>query len=953
MKKLICLLTFVSLFPQLYGQQAAYFLFGEKEFEGVDIYDVIQDFDENYWFATDQGLIMHDGYTFENIECEEMRGNSVFGFVIGKDGVIYCHNLNHQVFEIRNNKCTQIFEIPDKGVDISLTVTADNKLLVSSSREIYLVEKNTFTSLNVNLQANYITNTIELKNNTFLFHYVGTNKLIVWDNYRNIKRQVILKNDQIDWLKSTFKIFKYQGEIYFISVSSGDIYLLNESTFELQLQHKWNNKDNHRIYPLQNSIYVGNNIAGITIYKGDLKKEMTSFDAYSNYFISDVFVDKEGNTLLSTFDNGVLVIPDTEVLDVDERFSPFKVTKIHSANKQDIYFGTNNGQLLSYDGKKIQIINEKGLKKIETLYTWEDHSIVISDNSGFSATNLNTKQTRSYVNGSLKSILPISHNKLIGAFNFGLRFIHYDEKSNALTFDEPLLSCRAYNLCQEQTSKLIYASTSTGLYSITNEGHLKSLKLNDRDINALAMFSSNGKTYISTRKNGILVFRKGQLIDTFFPKINDTPLSIFKMIIDDHKIYANTQVGLIILDEKGKILKFVNRSSGLATNKIIDFAIHDQALWITHSRGIQRFSLNKINQKITTPNLILSDIYVNSNPIIDQLKVGQYTSSSRKFKFVFKVHTLNNRENIRYHFRLEGNNEDWHTQEYNNNEVVYNALAPGKYTFIVKAENNGIFSLPQSYSFIVSAPFYQRWWFNVAIGLLLLLLITLIYKKQLRIQKKKADQLNELNASRLTAIQSQMNPHFIFNSLNSIQDLVLKGDVDNSYTFITKFSNLVRRTLNYSDKDFIDFEEEIKLIELYLSLEKLRFKESLEYSIHTNDVDDIMIPPMLIQPFIENALVHGLLHKEGTKLLNINFTLTDVLTCEITDNGIGREKALKIKNRQRSNHESFAVNAIKRRFNILQTHFKGELGFEIQDIMNDQAVIGTKVILKIPIKNKY
>jgi len=114
-----------------------------------------------------------------------------------------------------------------------------------------------------------------------------------------------------------------------------------------------------------------------------------------------------------------------------------------------------------------------------------------------------------------------------------------------------------------------------------------------------------------------------------------------------------------------------------------------------------------------------------------------------------------------------------------------------------------------------------------------------------------------------------------------------------------------------------------------------------------------MIPPMLIQPFIENALVHGLLHKEGLKKLNIKFSLEDVLICEISDNGVGREKALEIKNRQRANHDSFAVNAIKRRFNILKEHFNGELGFVIEDIIVDNKVEGTKVILKIPIKNKF
>ena len=255
--------------------------------------------------------------------------------------------------------------------------------------------------------------------------------------------------------------------------------------------------------------------------------------------------------------------------------------------------------------------------------------------------------------------------------------------------------------------------------------------------------------------------------------------------------------------------------------------------------------------------------------------------------------------------------------------------------------------------FSIDFPFWQKWWFYALFASLILFLSYLFYTRRLKIQSIKAAQLNELNASKLIAIQSQMNPHFIFNALNSIQDLVLKGDIDNSYTFITKFSNLVRRTLLYSDKDFIEFDQEIKLIELYLSLEKLRFKESLTYSINTNNIEDIKVPPMLIQPFIENALLHGLLHKSGLKTISIDFELKDQLICTITDNGIGRKKATEIRERQRADHESFSSNAIKNRFEILERHFGGDLGFEIQDLSENDLPSGTKVILKIPIHHKF
>jgi hypothetical protein len=265
---------------------------------------------------------------------------------------------------------------------------------------------------------------------------------------------------------------------------------------------------------------------------------------------------------------------------------------------------------------------------------------------------------------------------------------------------------------------------------------------------------------------------------------------------------------------------------------------------------------------LAKPIIRFNSVYANDKGV-DFSHTGEFESDKRKIAFIFSSPTLRNRGTTHYHYKLIGYDTSWIVNEYEANNVIYNALAPGNYIMQVKAENQGQFSDMISYSFSIAKPFYSRWWFIGSCIILFLAAVYSIYKWQLNIQQRKLRQINELNASKLTAIQSQMNPHFIFNSLNSIQDLILKGDVENSYSYITTFSNLVRRTLNYSDKDFIDFDQEIKLLELYLSLEKLRFKKTLKYEIVADNITDILLPPLLIQPFIENALVHGLLHKEG------------------------------------------------------------------------------------------
>lgn len=228
-----------------------------------------------------------------------------------------------------------------------------------------------------------------------------------------------------------------------------------------------------------------------------------------------------------------------------------------------------------------------------------------------------------------------------------------------------------------------------------------------------------------------------------------------------------------------------------------------------------------------------------------------------------------------------------------------------------------------------------------------------ITKMELEETRKRLEIEKQYRASELKAIRSQMNPHFIFNALNSIQDLVLKGNIENSYSYITMFSNLVRQTLTYSENEFIEFEQEIKLLELYLSLEKLRFKKDFHFEIVTNDIDDIMLPPFLIQPFLENSLVHGLLHKEGEKKLKITFELHEDLICTIEDNGVGRERAKAIQERQRKTHDSFSTKAIQKRFEILSNVFNGNFGYTYQDVYENEQAAGTRIVLVIPVKHQF
>ena len=346
-------------------------------------------------------------------------------------------------------------------------------------------------------------------------------------------------------------------------------------------------------------------------------------------------------------------------------------------------------------------------------------------------------------------------------------------------------------------------------------------------------------------------------------------------------------------------------------------------------------------------------MFVNDQPI-SWTELSEFGHRQSKFVFELRSPSLRFKEDVHYRYRLSGIDSSWQTNSYSENKIEYKSLPPGEYLFEAKATFRNHESETIQYNFYISAPIWERWWFitlSIVIGLLI---IVLLYRYQLNRQKKATELQKELIASKLTAIQSQMNPHFIFNSLNSIQDLVLQKDDKNAYGYITKFATLVRKVLHQSGQDFIDIDEELKVLRVYLDLEQLRFKNDLEFELKAEKVEDVEIPPMIIQPFVENALKHGLLHKKGHKKLNVQFRYEEKnLICIIEDNGIGRKKSAEIKERQKMQHDSFTIKSIQSRFEILEKLYPGELGLVIDDLYEGGEASGTRVKIKIPFRRKF
>ncbi|MEO6914471.1 MAG: histidine kinase, partial [Chitinophagaceae bacterium] len=222
-------------------------------------------------------------------------------------------------------------------------------------------------------------------------------------------------------------------------------------------------------------------------------------------------------------------------------------------------------------------------------------------------------------------------------------------------------------------------------------------------------------------------------------------------------------------------------------------------------------------------------------------------------------------------------------------------------------------------------------------------------------QKTALAEINQqLAEAKLAALRSQMNPHFIFNALNSIKKFVIANEATNAEKYLGKFSRLIRTILDNSQSGMVTVEKELQLLTLYLDLEQLRFGSKLSYTITIDDeIDgkDIKIPSMIVQPFVENAMLHGIMHLENNGKIDIRFLLhQDWLEITIEDNGIGREKAASYRNERGEAHHSIGIAVATKRLEALKKEDNTPAGIEIVDLGNKAGEgCGTKVIISIPL----
>ncbi|WP_158841746.1 sensor histidine kinase [Polaribacter sp. L3A8] len=462
----------------------------------------------------------------------------------------------------------------------------------------------------------------------------------------------------------------------------------------------------------------------------------------------------------------------------------------------------------------------------------------------------------------------------------------------------------------------------------------------------------NDKIIASTLLNGLKVIEGTSIVKNILTSKNTTSL---KRINDEIWITFKGN-GIEILDANNYTFKRKINKYNSPISSDIKTVIKDQqnTIWVASSnKGLYKYDATIKNIE---PRVFIESVSVNYK-LIDSLNIKKLAlkPNENNISFIFKTVDLRNPKNIQYRYQLNNDFTPWS----NLNKVDFANLKAGNYQFTIQSKERNLLSKKVSFSFFIETPIYQKAWFIIlCIAILCLLLAAIVELYIRKINKKNQQKLdtlkvkNQLLTLEHKALQLQMNPHFIFNVLNGIKALGNAGDFKELNKTISQFSILLRSVLNNSRLEEISLKDELETLKNYLDLEQKMNSISFEYHIETTlnniDSEEILIPPMLIQPFIENCIKHAFQPNKADAKIKLIFEVRNsFLHFTIEDNGIGFHQSKKEKTN--TNHQSIALEVTKERIQ----HLTKYNSFSIEEIKEQKEIKGTKVSFKIPLKTDY
>ncbi len=508
----------------------------------------------------------------------------------------------------------------------------------------------------------------------------------------------------------------------------------------------------------------------------------------------------------------------------------------------------------------------------------------------------------------------------------------------------------------------ILIGTLNGLYALPQDRSVismgKKVPFFQKRISALDE-SADGTLWVASYDAGVVGYKDGQVIASFTRKQGLTSDICRTMLVHDNDLWIGTEKGLnrVRLDKPGDPITQYTSQDGLGSDIVNVIYADSSTLYVGTPAGLSFFDEKKVDLSEGCRLYLLSVINSGKERIGDTSGlILPYTDKSIRLEFAgISYRSVGG---ITYRYRLLGLDSNWRTTK--ETFLEYPTLPSGKYAFQLQATNKfGVSSPLMTLSLGVIAPFWQTSWFYGLILVGFLSLTWLFVSLRIAHIRKRESEKEQLSQRMMEmehiALQAQMNPHFIFNCLNSIQQYIFDQDIFAANKYISGFAKLIRATLQNSSKPFISLPDEISYLSGYLSLEKLRFKEKMDYSIVVDqEIDDetYIIPPMLIQPYVENSMRHGLRHKaEGRGFITIQFRKAgDRLFVIVEDNGIGRKKAGSFKTREHIEYQSKGMSLTADRIRMINAKYNDRILIDVIDLEDDTGKpTGTRVVMEFPL----
>jgi ligand-binding sensor domain-containing protein/signal transduction histidine kinase len=950
------------------------------------VYDLKEGRKGYVWIGTDKGLVKYNGQRFQMYATNAQKSLAVTNLREDKNGRIWCSNFSHQLFYVEGDS---LREIPIPSCLGSEPVFGHIKTAIIGDY-LYVFAYNFVDRYHLDSrkwEADFYAKDWPKNHKTFtrraLNGVVGTESLL-------------------------YMCFKYEvhynskgEEKQVIQIANPDHHFLHELIGDSLFLFSRNELSTDKLMPGLDGLFpvtmnpaftdTSARILNVATTSDDrfwvcttngvaqLKASSSVADAAALFFpdqqVSDVLLDREGNLWVSTLQSAIYIIPGSKITTYNSHNSTLISDHIRSLGKDNngnLLLGTFYGDVQTIDTSGVGNPIRTGIKKeVNGFVTFDNGEVGAYGDYLFSLTNVGKRiwHDHSYFKKIRKLYSNVfavlrSHQLILVEDKVGEAKVPDRNLYPELWSSGKLSSNRLYldvanvrSFVSDTIRRHLYVSTISGLFRISEEEKVELTTRDGKSSHGLQIeLATDGILWVATASQGILGFKDTVLVHQFGQSTGLKTNYFSNLIIEEETIWAASSVGLYRINISTGKFELFDRLDGLPSNEINDMLLLGDNVWLATMKGVVKIDKAHTSINSIAPGIELSNTYVNQQrkAEISELKYHQNNVAFELSSIAFR-----NQGSGYIRYRLVGHSNQWVNVPLNENKINFQALPPGEYTFQAFVVNeDGIESEKRiQHTFTILPPFWQTWWFYTLAVILLIVLVSALFFVRIYLLKKRNKIQHDLRVSELVALKAQMNPHFIFNALNSIQEYVLLHKTELANDYLGKFARLMRKTLDLSNQMDIALEEEVDLLELYLELEAIRFEDSFSYQITLEEglkESNGRIPSMVIQPFVENAIKHGLLHKKDNRELTVSFRVANnVLHCDVIDNGIGITASTAINAKRNQTHKSFGTSAIRKRLALLNEERNENITVEMIDLFDDNGMAaGTHVKLAIPFIKK-